>query len=100
MEAAVFVYDYEKFEPHEIMEIVEKHKITTLCCPPTMFRMFINAGLDGHDLSSLKYCCIAGEALNPDVFYSWQKATGIKLMEGFGQTEKNNKHNYKSKFFN
>ena len=52
-----------------------------------MFRMFINAGLEGHDLSSLKYCCIAGEALNPDVFYSWQKATGIKLMEGFGQTE-------------
>jgi len=52
-----------------------------------MFRMFINAGLEQHDLSSLKYCCIAGEALNPDVFYSWQKATGIKLMEGFGQTE-------------
>ena len=87
MEAAVFVYDYEKFEPHEIMNIVEKHKITSLCCPPTMFRMFINAGLEGHDLSSLKYCCIAGEALNPDVFNSWYKATGLKLMEGFGQTE-------------
>ncbi len=87
MEAAVFVYDYEKFEPHEIMNIVEKYRITSLCCPPTMFRMFINAGLEGHDLSSLKYCCIAGEALNPDVFNSWFKATGIKLMEGFGQTE-------------
>jgi len=87
MEAAVFVYDYDKFDPHEIMNIIEKYKITTLCCPPTMFRMFINAGLEGYDLSSLKYCCIAGEALNPDVFYSWQKATGIKLMEGFGQTE-------------
>ena len=87
MEAAVFVYDYDKFEPHEILNIVEKYRITSLCCPPTMFRMFINAGLEGHDLSSLKYCCIAGEALNPDVFYSWQKATGIKLMEGFGQTE-------------
>ncbi len=87
MEAAVFVYDYDKFEPHEILHIIEKYRITSLCCPPTMFRMFINAGLEGHDLSSLKYCCIAGEALNPDVFYSWQKATGIKLMEGFGQTE-------------
>ena len=87
MEAAVFVYDYDKFDPHEIMDIIEKYRITSLCCPPTMFRMFINAGLEGHDLSSLKYCCIAGEALNPDVFYSWQKATGIKLMEGFGQTE-------------
>ena len=87
MEAAVFVYDYDKFEPHEILHIVEKHRITTLCCPPTMFRMFINAGLEQHDLSSLKYCCIAGEALNPDVFNNWYKATGIKLMEGFGQTE-------------
>ncbi len=87
MEATVFVYDYEKFEPHEIMNIVEKYRITSLCCPPTMFRMFINAGLEGHDLSSLKYCCIAGEALNPDVFYNWKQATGISLMEGFGQTE-------------
>ena len=87
MEAAVFVYDYDKFEPHEILNIVEKYRITSLCCPPTMFRMFINAGLEQHDLSSLKYCCIAGEALNPDVFNSWYAATGIKLMEGFGQTE-------------
>ena len=87
MEAAVFVYDYDKFEPHEILHIVEKYRITSMCCPPTMFRMFINAGLEGHDLSSLKYCCIAGEALNPDVFNSWYQATGIKLMEGFGQTE-------------
>ena len=87
METAVMVYDYEKFDPHDIMNIIEKYKVTTLCCPPTMFRMFINAGLEGHDLSSLKYCCIAGEALNPDVFNNWYKATGIKLMEGFGQTE-------------
>ena len=87
METTIFVYDYDKFEPHEIMSIVEKYRITTLCCPPTMFRMFINAGPEQHDLSSLKYCCIAGEALNPDVFNNWYKATGIKLMEGFGQTE-------------
>lgn len=87
METAVLVYDYEKFDPHDIMNKIEKYRVTTLCCPPTMFRMFINAGLEGHDLSSLKYCCIAGEALNPDVFNNWYKATGIKLMEGFGQTE-------------
>ena len=87
MEAAIFVYDYDKFEPSEILDIVEKHRVTTLCCPPTMFRMFINAGLEGHDLSSLKHCCIAGEALNPDVFLKWQAATGLNLMEGFGQTE-------------
>jgi acetyl-CoA synthetase len=87
MESCVFVYDFDKFDPAEIMDIIGKYRITTLCCPPTMFRFFINAGLEGHDLTSLKYCCIAGEALNPDVFYNWQKATGIMLMEGFGQTE-------------
>ncbi len=87
MESCVFVYDYEKFVPSEMMDIISKYKVTTLCCPPTMFRFFINDGLKGHDLSSLKHCCIAGEALNPDVFYNWQKATGLMLMEGFGQTE-------------
>ena len=87
MESCVFVYDFDKFDPAEIMDIIGKYRITTLCCPPTMFRFFINAGLEGHDLSSLKYCCIAGEALNPDVFNNWKQATGIMLMEGFGQTE-------------
>ena len=87
METTLLVYDYDKFEPHEILDLVARYNITTLCCPPTMFRMFINAGLEGHDLSSLKYCCIAGEALNPDVFINWKTATGISLMEGFGQTE-------------
>ena len=87
MESCVFVYDFDKFDPAEIMDIIGKYRITTLCCPPTMFRFFINDGLEGHDLSSLKYCCIAGEALNPDVFNNWKQATGIMLMEGFGQTE-------------
>ena len=87
MESCVFVYDFDKFDPAEIMDIIGKYHITSLCCPPTMFRFFINAGLEGHDLSSLKYCCIAGEALNPDVFNNWKQATGIMLMEGFGQTE-------------
>ena len=87
MESAVFVYEYDKFEPHEIMDMIEKHKITTFCCPPTMFRLYLNAGLEGHDLSSLKNCCIAGEALNPDTYQTWYDATGLKLMEGYGQTE-------------
>ncbi|MFT0898015.1 AMP-binding protein [Candidatus Methanoprimaticola sp. MG2] len=87
MESAVFVYEYDRFEPHEIMDMIEKHRITTFCCPPTMFRLYLNAGLEGHDLSSLKNCCIAGEALNPDTYQTWYKATGLKLMEAFGQTE-------------
>lgn len=87
MEAGVFVYDFDKFVPGEILSLIGKYKITTLCCPPTMFRFFINEGLEKYDLSSLKNTAIAGEALNPDVFENWKKATGLKLMEGFGQTE-------------
>ena len=87
MEAAVFVYEYDRFEPHHIMNMIEKHRITTFCCPPTMFRLYLNAGIEGHDLSSLKNCCIAGEPLSPDTFNTWYRATGLKLMEAFGQTE-------------
>lgn len=87
MEAGIFVYEYEKFIPADILSLIAKHKISTLCCPPTMFRMFINEGLEKFDLSSLRHTAIAGEALNPDVFDNWYKATGLKLMEGFGQTE-------------
>ena len=87
MEAAVFVYEYDRFEPHHIMDMIEKHRISTFCCPPTMFRLYLNAGIEGHDLSSLKNCCIAGEPLSPDTFNTWYRATGLRLMEAFGQTE-------------
>jgi acetyl-CoA synthetase len=87
MEACVFVYEYEKFVPGNVMALIGKYGITTLCCPPTMFRMFLLNQPERYDLSSLKHCSIAGEALNPDVFNNWYKATGLKLMEGFGQTE-------------
>lgn len=86
-EAAVFVYDFEKFNADDILQLFAKHKITTFCAPPTMYRMFIKENLDKYDLSSLRHACIAGEALNPEVFYQFKKSTGISLMEGFGQTE-------------
>lgn len=87
MESCVFVYDYDKFHASEILSILEKYKITSLCCPPTMFRFMLQEDVASYDLSALKYCTIAGEALNPDVFNKWYEETGIKLMEGFGQTE-------------
>ncbi|MCQ2416892.1 MAG: AMP-binding protein [Oscillospiraceae bacterium] len=86
-ETAVFVYDFERFHADDILQMFKKYNITTFCAPPTMYRFFIKENLDKYDLSSLKYACIAGEALNPEVFYQFQRATGIKLMEGFGQTE-------------
>ena len=87
MESCTFVYDFDKFNAVEILGKIEKYRITSLCCPPTMFRFMLLEDVKSFDLSSLKYCNIAGEALSPDVFNKWYDATGIRLMEGFGQTE-------------
>lgn len=85
--AAVFVYDHEKFNPTDMLQMIQDYRITSLCAPPTIFRFLIREDISKYDLSSLEYCTIAGEALNPAVFESFLKLTGIKLMEGFGQTE-------------
>ncbi|MCH4154849.1 MAG: AMP-binding protein [Muribaculaceae bacterium] len=85
--ANVFVYDFEKFKPVDVLEIFHKYHVTSFCAPPTVFRFLITEDISKYDLSSLKYCCIAGEALNPSVFDEWYRLTGIKLMEAFGQTE-------------
>lgn len=87
MEAAVFVYDFDRFHPKDLLEKIQKYHITTFCAPPTIYRFFIKEGMDGYDLSSLKYATTAGEALNPEVFNKFYEYTGLKLMEGFGQTE-------------
>ncbi|KAA6321221.1 Acetyl-coenzyme A synthetase [termite gut metagenome] len=85
--ATIFVYDHEKFTPTEVLKKIQDYRITSLCAPPTIFRFLIREDLSKYDLSSLQYCTIAGEALNPAVYENFKKLTGIKLMEGFGQTE-------------
>lgn len=87
MEACVFTYDFDRFHADEVLGLIPKYGITTLCCPPTMYRMMTEIDLDAHDLSSLVYCTTAGEALNPDLFAYWKKHTGLTIYEGFGQTE-------------
>jgi len=87
MEAAVFTYDFDRFSGAEILSLIERFGISTLCCPPTMYRLMMADGLSGYDLSSMVYCTTAGEALNPDLFEGWREHTGVALTEGFGQTE-------------
>lgn len=87
MEAGIFVYDFDKFTPKDLLPFFKKYQITTFCAPPTIFRFLIQEDLSKFDLSSLVYATIAGEALNPEVFNRFYEHTGIKLMEGFGQTE-------------
>ncbi len=86
-EAAVFTYDFDRFNPDEMLKRIAKYKVTTFCAPPTIYRFLIKEDLTKYDLSSVKYCTTAGEALNPEVFNRFKELTGIRLMEGFGQTE-------------
>lgn len=85
--ATIFVYDHEKFTPADMLKMIQDYKITSFCAPPTIFRFMIQEDITKYDLSSLKWCCIAGEALNPSVYEEFYKLTGVKLREGFGQTE-------------
>jgi len=85
--ACVFVYDHEKFAPADMLAMIQKYRITSLCAPPTIFRFLIREDMTKYDLSSLEYCTIAGEALNPAVYEQFLKLTGIKLREGYGQSE-------------
>ncbi len=86
-EAANFVYDFDRFDAEKILPLFAKYKITTFCAPPTMYRMLIKQDLSRFDLSSVEHASIAGEALNPEVFRQFEKATGLQIMEGFGQSE-------------
>ena len=85
--ATVFIYDHEKFTAEKILRQIERYRITSFCAPPTIYRFLIREDFSGYDLSSLRYCCTAGEALNPAVYDKFYELTGIQLMEGFGQTE-------------
>ncbi|MGM9562623.1 MAG: AMP-binding protein [Faecousia sp.] len=86
-EGAVFVYDFDRFDAGKILPMFAKYNITTFCAPPTMYRMLIKQDLSAYDLSSIHHATTAGEALNPEVFYQFEKATGLQIAEGFGQTE-------------
>lgn len=87
MGACVFVYDHEKFTPADLLQVMQDYKVTSFCAPPTIYRFMIRENLSKYDLSALKYSTVAGEPLNPSVYEIWLQETGLKLMEGFGQTE-------------
>ena len=84
---AVMTYDYDKFHPKHLLHVIEKYSITSFCAPPTIYRFLIKEDLTKYNFRHLKYCVVAGEPLNPEVYKQFFDATGIKLMEGFGQTE-------------
>jgi acetyl-CoA synthetase len=85
--SAVMVYDMDRFVARQVLEVIVRHGVTTFCAPPTMFRYFIKEDLASLDWSRLKHCTVAGEPLNPEVYNQFLAATGLKLHEGYGQTE-------------
>ncbi len=86
-EAPIFVYDFDRFDAEKVLPLFAKYQITTFCAPPTMYRMLAKQDLSRFDLSSIQHASTAGEALNPEVYRQFQKATGLSIMEGFGQSE-------------
>lgn len=86
-ESAIFTYDFERFDGVDILEKLDKYKVTTFCAPPTMYRLMLQNDFSKYDFSNLKHCCTAGEALSPEIFNQWKENTGLKIFEGFGQTE-------------
>ena len=86
-EAATFVYDFDRFDASDILPMFAKYGITTFCAPPTMLRMMVKQDISKYDFSSVQHMTTAGEALNPEVYRQFEKATGLQILEGFGQSE-------------
>ncbi|MDR0524676.1 MAG: AMP-binding protein [Spirochaetaceae bacterium] len=85
--SGVFVYDFDRFTPSALLEIIAEYRITTFCAPPTIYRFFVKEDLKKYDFSALKHCAVAGEPLNPEIYEQFKSATGIALREAYGQTE-------------
>ncbi len=86
-ETAIMIYDFDKFDAADILNKLEKYKVTTFCCPPTMYRMILQHDVAKYDLSSIVNSNTAGEALNAEIFRQWKEATGLEIHEGFGMSE-------------
>ncbi|NCA82690.1 MAG: acetyl-CoA synthetase [Opitutae bacterium] len=85
--SAVFVHDYEKFSATQTLALCAKFGVNTFCAPPTVYRFLIKEDLSKYDFSRLEYAVVAGEPLNPEVYERFLQATGLRLMEAYGQTE-------------
>ena len=85
--SAILLYDGEGFDADMHLKLIKRHKVTTFCAPPTIYRLLATMDISGYDLSSLRHCFGAGEPLNPEAMRSWREATGCDIYDGYGQTE-------------
>jgi acetyl-CoA synthetase len=86
--ACIFLYNYSRFNAAAMLAVLEKYQITTMCAPPTVWRMMIQADLSAYrDRIRIRELIGAGEPLNPEVIDQIKSAWGITIRDGFGQTE-------------
>ena len=85
--AAIILFDGEGFDPELHLKLIQDHRVTTFCAPPTIYRLFAQMDVSGYDLGSLRHCLGAGEPLNPEAMRAWKAATGCDVYDGYGQTE-------------
>ena len=83
--SAVMVYDFDNFDPKQLITIINKYGVTSFCAPPTVYRYLVRKGIP--DMPNLKHASTAGEMLAPEVFRKFTEKTGLELCEGYGQTE-------------
>ena len=83
----IFIYDYDRFDALNLLEKVKEYKVNTFCAPPTIYRFLIKEDLSDYDFSNWTYATTAGEPLNPEVFNKFYEISGLKIREGFGQSE-------------
>jgi len=86
-EGTILAYDFDRFNAQSVLQVMSKYKVTSFCAPPTMYRMLLREDFSQFDLSSLKEATTAGEALNSEAYYRFEHETGIRIRQGFGQTE-------------
>ncbi len=85
--ATIFAYDMDKFVPTKLLQKIQDYRLTTFCAPPTMYRFMLQEDVAAYDLSSVHNFATAGEPLNAEVTLAWERLTGKKIREGFGQSE-------------
>ena len=86
---AVMVYEFERFHAEQMMQVLEKYQVTTFCAPPTLYRLMAKTGIRREAFASVKHASTAGEALQEEIIRLFHEATGLEIMEGFGQSEPN-----------
>ncbi len=84
---AVMVYEFERFHAEDMMNVLQKYQVTTFCAPPTLYRLMAKTGIRREAFASVKHVSTAGEALQEEIIRLFHEATGLEIMEGFGQTE-------------